>query len=81
MPKSTTPSGRRRDYTAEAKQHATPASTADRVARNAARQKALASGKVQKGDGTNIDHKDGNPRNNMMSNIQVMTAKANQRKQ
>jgi hypothetical protein len=33
----------------------------------------MAAGKVRKGDGKDIDHKDGNPRNNRASNLRVMS--------
>ena len=38
-------------------------------------------GRVRKGDGKHIDHKDGNPNNNSPSNLRVMSAKKNRVKQ
>jgi len=43
----------------------------ERAYRNAARRRAMAAGKVRKGDGMDIDHKDGNPMNNLPSNLRV----------
>jgi hypothetical protein len=63
-----------RNYKKEyAKYHSSPKSKKDRASRNAARKKAEAAGKVRKGDGKDIDHKDGNPRNNRPSNLRVMS--------
>lgn len=54
-----------------------PSSKKDRASRNAARSEAMKAGKVRKGDGKDIDHKDSNPRNNKKSNTQVMDAGKN----
>lgn len=45
-----------RDYKQEATYHATEKQKKNRAARNDARRKALASGKVSKGDGKDLDH-------------------------
>jgi hypothetical protein len=34
-------------------------------------------GRVHKGDGKDVDHRDGNPHNNGKSNLRVMDASAN----
>jgi hypothetical protein len=52
-----------------------------RAARNAARNAAIKSGKVKRGDGKEIDHKDFNPRNNAPSNLRVVSKKTNRTKQ
>ena len=52
----------------------------DRASRNKVRRQALRKGTVKKGDGTAIDHKDGNPRNNSKSNLRVTSRSANARK-
>ena len=54
-----------------------PSSKKDRASRNAARSEAMKDGKVHKGDGKDIDHKDSNPRNNKKGNTQVMSASKN----
>lgn len=38
-------------------------------------------GRVRKGDGREIDHKDMNPRNNSKSNLRVVDKKTNRTKQ
>lgn len=53
---------------------------AERASRNSARRSALRSGRVHKGDGKDIDHKDSNPRHNSPSNLRVMSASANRGK-
>lgn len=62
---------RQREYNSK------PSSKKDRASRNAARSEAEKSGKVRKGDGKDIDHKDSNPRNNKKGNTQVMSASKN----
>lgn len=54
-----------------------PSSKKDRASRNSARSEAMKAGKVRKGDGKDIDHKDSNPRNNKKGNTQVMDASKN----
>jgi len=67
-----------RDYKDEyEKFQASEKSKKDRAKRNKNRRKALRDGKVTKGDGKDIDHKDSNPRNNKKSNTQVMSASKN----
>ena len=48
-----------------------------RASRNAARAKLTKSGAVKKGDGKDVDHKDGNPKNNKKSNLRVQTKNNN----
>ena len=48
-----------------------------RAARNKARRFMEREGRVHKGDGKDIDHKDGNPHNNDKSNLRVMDASRN----
>lgn len=60
-----------RDYKKEAKYHASEKQKKDRAARNAARRKLAKAGKVRKGDGKDVHHKDKNPRNNSSKNLSV----------
>jgi len=54
-----------------------PEQIARRAARNTARRGALRTGAVRKGDGKDVHHVDGNPRNNKAGNTQVRTASSN----
>ena len=58
--------------------HSKPAQKKKRAKRNAARRSLMKSGKVSKGDGKDVHHKDGNPNNNEKSNLSV-TAKSKNR--
>ena len=46
-----------------------------RAKRNAARKMLESEGKVSKGDGKDVHHKDGNPENNSKSNLTVTSHK------
>lgn len=52
----------------------------DRAARNKNRRQAEKAGQVRKGDGKDIDHKDGNPRNNSKKNLRVISRSKNRAK-
>ncbi len=62
---------------AQAKYQKKPEQVAKRVARNKARRAMIKAGKVRKGDGKDINHKDGNALNNDPSNWQVQSRSAN----
>ena len=49
----------------------------NRAARNKVRRAALRAGRVKKGDGKDIHHKDGNPRNSSAKNLAVVSKKYN----
>ena len=68
---ATADSIRQREYNSK------PSSKKDRASRNSARSEAMKEGRVRKGDGKDIDHKDSNPRNNKKGNTQVMSASKN----
>lgn len=51
-----------------------------RAARNAARAMLKKKGVVRKGDGKDVDHKDGNPHNNSKGNLRVMSKYKNRSK-
>tara|TARA_Y100000401_G_scaffold98804_1_gene86780 strand:- start:365 stop:589 length:225 start_codon:yes stop_codon:yes gene_type:complete len=57
--------------------HAKPAQKKNRASRNAARRKMEKAGRACKGDGKDVDHKDGNPRNNKRSNLRIQSKKKN----
>lgn len=52
----------------------------DRAARNRARRKLMAEGRVHKGDGKDVDHKNSNPQDNSPDNLRVVSAKLNRGK-
>lgn len=52
----------------------------DRSARNNARRSALRSGRVHKGDGLEIDHKNSRATDNRASNLRVISRKTNRGK-
>lgn len=68
----------KRDYKQEYKtQHSSTAAKKKRASRNAARAAMVKAGKVSKGDGKDVDHKNGNARDNRKSNLTVKSASAN----
>ena len=67
----------KRDYKQEAKYHASPKQKRNRAGRNAARRKVEKTGQVHKGDGKDVRHEDGNPRNNSRSNLSVGSQSSN----
>ena len=54
-----------------------PKVIAKRVSRDTARRAMQKRGLVKKGSGMDVDHKDGNPRNNKRSNLAVTTKAKN----
>ena len=70
-----------RDYAKEyASYHSKPAQKKNRASRNAARKTLLSAGRVSNGDGKDVDHKNGNPRDNRQSNLSVMPKSRNRSK-
>lgn len=72
------PAKKKRNYKKEyAEYHSKPEQKKRRAGRNAARKKMEKAGKVKKGDGKDVDHKDRNPRNNSKSNLRVQSKSKN----
>jgi len=71
-----------RDYKKEYKEHGkTEEQKKRRAARNKARRYMERHGRVRKGDGKEVDHKDFNPENNSPSNLRVVSEETNREKQ
>ena len=67
-----------RDYRSEyANYHSSPKQKKNRASRNAARAKMLKSGRVKKGDGKDVTHRNGNPRDNSSKSLGVLSASKN----
>lgn len=67
----------KRDYQQENKYKAKPEQIKKRVQRNAARRKMEAAGKVRKGDGKDVDHKNGKTSDNNMGNLRAIPKSKN----
>lgn len=63
------------------KYHSSTKMKKERALRNKNRRAAIRKGTVKKGDKKQIDHRDGNPRNNRKSNLRVISARRNRKKQ
>ena len=73
---------RNRDYGKEYRDyHAKPSQLKRRAARNAARRLMESKGRVRKGDGKEVDHKDFNPKNNALANLRITSRRTNRRRQ
>ncbi|MCP3654718.1 MAG: HNH endonuclease, partial [Gammaproteobacteria bacterium] len=48
-----------------------------RASRNSARSAMVKAGKVRKGDGKDVDHKNGNPKDNSKKNLRVTSKGSN----
>lgn len=67
-----------RDYKEEySEYHGTPEQIKRRAARVKARRYKEAAGEARKGDGKDVDHKDGNPLNNSPANLRMRSKSAN----
>lgn len=67
-----------RDYKKEyANYQGKPEQIKRRASRNAARRLLEKEGKVSKGDGKDVNHKNGDPKSNKRSNLQVQSKSAN----
>ena len=54
-----------------------PQQKRNRASRNQARRMLEGSGAVSKGDGKDVDHRDGNPKNNSKKNLRARSQSAN----
>ena len=67
-----------RDYRSEYDNyHSRPEQIKKRNKRNEARRKMMAAGKVKKGDGKDVDHKNGNALDNSTGNLRVQPKSQN----
>jgi hypothetical protein len=67
-----------RDFQKEYKNYqGTPEQRKKNDSRKAARRKMEAAGKVKKHDGKDIDHKNGNPKDNSTKNLRVVSKSTN----
>lgn len=66
-----------RDYKEEYKYHGTPEQIKRRAARVKARRYMEKNGRAHKGDGKDVDHKDGNPLNGKPDNLRMRSINAN----
>ena len=57
--------------------HAAPEQKRKRASRNAARREMERKGRVTKGDGKDVDHKNGNPADNSPSNLRIKAKSSN----
>jgi hypothetical protein len=70
--------GKPRNYKKEyASYHAKPKQKKRRAQRNAARRKMTKAGKVRKGDGKDVDHKNRNTADNRRKNLRVVSKSKN----
>lgn len=67
-----------RNYKREyAEYQGTPTQIKRRAGRNKARRLMIKAGRVKKGDGMDVDHRDHNTSNNRPSNLRIMTKSKN----
>ena len=67
-----------RDYKKEYRTyHGKPKQIKNRSSRGKARRVLMKLGRVKKGDGKDVDHKNGNPRDNRLKNLRVMSKSRN----
>lgn len=78
MKKTTLPNTAGRQA-AQKKYNAKPEQVKNRTARNKARRTMEKLGLVRKGDGKDVDHSNGNPRDNSRSNLKVEPKRKNRK--
>jgi len=62
---------------AQARYNSKPEQVSNRTSRNAARAKMEKAGRVSKGDGKDVAHKNNNPKDNRKSNLAVQSKSTN----
>ena len=67
----------KRDYKKESRYDSQPHVKKKRANRNAARRKMMKAGLVRVGDGKDVTHRNGNPRDNRWSNLGLSSVKRN----
>lgn len=68
----------KRNYRSEYKNYqSTVTQKKRRASRNTARNRMISAGKVKKGDGKDVAHRNGNPRDNRRSNLKAVPASKN----
>jgi hypothetical protein len=72
---------KKRNYKKENEWQNQPEQVKRRMARNRARAKMEREGKVHKGDGKEVDHKNFNPNDNSSKNLRVVDRSTNRRRQ
>lgn len=72
--------GAKADSVRQRKYNSSPLQKERRAQRNAARRKMEKAGRVHKGDGKDVDHKNMNTSNNSNKNLQVISVNANRKK-
>lgn len=65
------------DSIRQRKYNSKPSSKKDRASRNSARKEMEKAGKVKKGDGKDVDHRNMNPRSNSKGNLRVQSKSTN----
>ena len=69
---------KKRDYDREYKNyHSRPEQKLNRAARNKSRNELKKQGRVRTGDGMDVHHVDGNPRNSKKSNLRIVPKRKN----
>lgn len=72
--------GASKDSIRQRKYNSSPLQKERRAQRNAARRKMEKEGKVRRGDGKDVDHKNMNTSNNSNKNLQAISVNANRKK-
>ena len=67
----------KRDYKRERQLQSTPEELAKNASRKSARRKLEANGTVKPHDGKDVDHKNGNPKDNSMTNLTAKPKSSN----